>query len=352
MINRNNYPKSLRKTASFTPVDALILMNPLSTAAGSSPNTPIRLAKDPRVNQAIWNALFAGGGMLAAGALIKHLSARKQDEEFDKKQREAIESKLNGIMPSDGGKKSDKDQVADNERRNRKEPAASVNGTVKKKANSPVSSIVKSTLLGMVPVAAAGGGLYLGAKMLSDDKKTEREEQLKKEIAQLRTKLDKLYNDRLMLNEKRRALKKSASDDDDIGMMAGLKNFLFGTEDPYSDNRSAFQKMVSWPFITAGITGLLSAYAAKRYFDTRDAERAQVKMLEKRVLPADLVGTPPVLIMETDPRGKLQVAGRKKEEKPKEAEKEKDKEKASDAEPKKEQQQVPPADVMAALGLK
>ena len=84
MINRNNYPKSLSKTASFTPLDALILMNPFATAAGSSPNTPIRLAKDPRVNQAIWSALFAGGGMLATGALIKHLSARKQDEKFDK----------------------------------------------------------------------------------------------------------------------------------------------------------------------------------------------------------------------------------------------------------------------------
>ena len=352
MINRNNYPASLHKTASFTPLDALILMNPFATAAGSSPNTPIRLAKDPRVNQAIWNALFAGGGMLATGALIKHLSARKQDEKFDKKQREAIESKVTGIMPSESGEKSDKDQVADNERRNRKEPAASANGTVKKKANSPVSGIVKSTLLGMVPVAAAGGGLYLGAKMLSDDKKTEREEQLKKEIAQLSTKLDKLYNDRLMLNEKRRALKKSASDDDDIGMMAGLKNFLFGTEDPYSDNRSAFKKMVSWPFITAGITGLLSTYAAKRYFDKRDADRAKLKMLEKKMLPADLVGTPPVIIMEEGPRGKLQVAGRREEVKPKEDEKEKDKEKASDADPKKPQQQVPPADVMAALGLK
>ena len=172
-------------------------------------------------------------------------------------------------------------------------------------------------------------------------KKQEREEQLKKEIAQLSTKLDKLYNDRLMLNEKRRALKKSASDDDDIGVMAGLKNFVFGTEDPYSDNRSAFKKMVSWPFITAGITGLLSTYAAKRYFDKRDADRAKLKMLEKKILPADLVGTPPVIIMEEGPRGKLQVAGRREEVKPKEDEKEKDKEKASDAEPKKEQQQVP-----------
>ena len=293
--------------------------------------------------------------MLATGALIKHLSARKQDEKFDKKQREAIESKVTGIMPSESGEKSDKEQAVDNERRNRKEPAASANGTVKKKANSPISGIVKSTLLGMVPVAAAGGGLYLGAKLLSDDKKTEREEQLKKEIAELSTKLDKLYNDRLMLNEKRRALKKSASDDDDIGMLAGLKNFVFGTEDPYSDNRSAFKKMVSWPFITAGITGLLSTYAAKRYFDKRDADRAKLKMLEKKILPADLVGTPPVIIMEEGPRGKLQVAGRKGEEKPKEDEKgkdkEKDQEKASDAEPRKEQQ-VPPADVMAALGLK
>ena len=51
----------------------------------------------------------------------------------------AIESKVTGIMPSESGEKSDKDQDADNERRNRKEPAASVNGTVKKKANSPVS---------------------------------------------------------------------------------------------------------------------------------------------------------------------------------------------------------------------
>lgn len=298
--------------------------------------------------------------MLATGALIKYLTSRKQDEEFDKKQREAIESKVNGIMPTESGEKAGKSQETADERRNKKEQSAPVNGTVKKKANGPTADIVKSTLLGMVPVAAAGGGLYLGAKMLSDKKQTEREEQLKKEIEQLRTKLDKLYNDRLMLNEKRRALKKSASDDDGIGTMAGLKNFLFGTEDPYSDNRSAFRKMVSWPFITAGVTGLLSTYAAKRYFDKRDKDRAKLKMLERKVLPADLVGTPPVIIMEESPRGKLQVAGRRGEEKPKDDDKEKDKEKNKEkeqdkektAENKSEQQALPPADVMAALGLK
>lgn len=349
MINGYKTPTHLNKQAAFELKDALTLMLPFSTAADFTPNTPMKLSKDPRVNLAVWNALFSGGAMLGLGALIKHMSAQKQNEKFDKKQKEAIESKLNGIVPFTEPDSSMRDTEAREKRRTRE---------IKKNA-SVLDSAVKNAVLGLIPITAAAGGLYAGARAVNDSIKEDREEALKKEIAQLQNKLDKLYNDRIVLNEKRRQLRKSAGLGDWIDSTGGFLNDItdtvFGRSNPDSPKQGMASTIMSLPFLSAGAVGLLGTYAAKRYFDKRDADRAKLKMLEKKMLPADLIGTPPVIIMEEGPRGKLQVAGRKEEERPKEDEKEKDKEKdkekAPDTEPKKEQQ-VPPADVMVALGLK
>lgn len=286
--------------------------------------------------------------MLGLGALIKHISSQKQNEKFDKKQEEAVESKLNGIVPFTEPDSSLKDTKKREERRTRE---------LEKNAN-----LLTDAALGLVPIAAAAGGLYAGARAVNDSVKEDREASLKKEIAELQNKLDKLYNDRIVLNEKRKELRKTAGLGDFVdkagGFLNDLSDSIFGRENPDSPKRGTARTILSLPFLTAGAVGLLGTYASKRYFDKRDADRAKLKMLQRKILPADLIGTPPVIIMEESPRGKLQVAGRKGEEKPKDddKEKEKDKEKEQDkektAENKSEQQTLPPADVMAALGLK
>lgn len=354
MINGYKTPTHLNKQAAFSLKDALTLMLPFSTAADFTPNTPMKLSKDPQVNRAVWNALFSGGAMLGLGALIKHMSSQKQNEKFDKKQQEAVESKLNGIVPFTEPDSSLKDTKKREERRTRE---------IKKNANELTNAVTNATL-GLIPIAAAAGGLYAGARAVNDSVKEDREAALKKEIAQLQNKLDKLYNDRIVLNEKRKELRKTA-DLGDFVDKAGeyLNDFsdsIFGRENPDSPKQGLGRTILSLPFLTAGAVGLLGTYTAKRYFDKRDADRAKLKMLEKKMLPADLVGTPPVIIMEEGPRGKLQVAGRKEEEKPKEDDKEKDKDKDKEkeqdkektAENKTETQVLPPNDVMAALGLK
>lgn len=348
MINGYKTPTHLNKQAAFSLKDALTLMLPFSTAADFVPNTPMKLSSDPQVNRAVWNALFSGGAALGLGALIKYISSRRQNEKFDKKQQEAVESKLNGIIPFTEPDSSLKDTKKREERRTRE---------IKKNA-----SILTDAALGLVPIAAAAGGLYAGARAVNDSVKEDREAALKKEIAQLQNKLDKLYNDRIVLNEKRKELRKTAGLGDLVDKAGGFLNdfsdTVFGRENPDSPKRGMASTILSLPFLTAGAVGLLGTYASKRYFDKRDADRAKLKMLERKVLPADLIGTPPVIIMEETPRGKLQVAGRKAEEKPEDDEKakEKDKEKEQDkektAENKSEQQALPPADVMAALGLK
>ena len=340
--------------AGIAPKDALTLMLHFSTAADFTPNTPMKLSKDPRVNLAVWNALFSGGAMLGLGALIKHISSQRQNEKFDKKQQEAIESKLNGIVPFTEPDSSLRDTKAREKRRTRE---------LEKNANALKNAVTNATL-GLIPIAAAAGGLYAGARAVNDSVKEDREEKLKKEIAELQNKLDKLYNDRIVLNEKRRELRKSAGLGDWIDSTGGFLNDItdtvFGRSNPDSPKQGMANTILSLPFLTAGAVGLLGTYTAKRYFDKRDADRAKLKMLERKVLPADLVGTPPVIIMEEGPRGKLQVAGRKEEEKPKDDEKEKDKDKDKEkeqdkektAENKTETQALPPNDVMAALGLK
>ena len=350
MINGYKTPTHLNKQAAFSLQDALTLMLPFSTAADFTPNTPMKLSNDPRVNRAVWNALFSGGAMLGLGALIKHISSQKQNEKFDKKQQEAIESKLNGIVPFTEPDSSLKDTKKREERRTRE---------LKKNAN-----VVTNAALGLVPIVAAAGGLYAGARSVNDSVKEDREEKLKKEIAELQNKLDKLYNDRIVLNEKRRELRKAAGLGDWIDSTGGFLNdvtdSVFGRDNPDSAKQGMGKTLLTLPFLTAGAVGLLGTYASKRYFDKRDADRAKLKMLEKKMLPADLVGTPPVIIMEEGPRGKLQVAGRKEEEKPKEDDKEKDKdkekeqdkEKAVETENKPGTKVLPPNDVMVALGLK
>lgn len=354
MINGYKTPTHLNKQAAFSLQDALTLMLPFSTAADFTPNTPMKLSKDPHVNRAVWNALFSGGAMLGLGALIKHISSKRQNEKFDKKQLEAVESKLNGIIPFTEPDSSLRDTKAREKRRTRE---------LEKNANA-IKNAVSNAVLGLVPIAAAAGGLYAGARAVNDSVKEDREEALKKEIAQLQNKLDKLYNDRIVLNEKRKELRKNAGLGDWADSVGGYLNdfsdTLFGRDNPDSPKRGMAGTIISLPFLTAGAVGLLGTYTAKRYFDKRDADRAKLKMLQKKMLPADLIGTPPVIIMEEGPRGKLQVAGRKEEEKPKDDEKEKDKDKEKEkeqdkekaAETKKEQQALPPADVMAALGLK
>lgn len=346
MINGYKTPTHLNKQAAFSLKDALTLMLPFSTAADFTPNTPMKLSNDPQVNRAVWNALFSGGAALGLGALIKHISSKRQNEEFDKKQKEAVESKLNGIVPFTEPDSSLKDTKKREERRTRE---------IKKNAN-----LLTDAALGLVPIAAAAGGLYAGARAVNDSVKEDREASLKKEIAELQNKLDKLYNDRIVLNEKRKELRKTAGLGDFVDKAGGffndLSDSIFGRENPDSPKRGMASTILSLPFLTAGAVGLLGTYASKRYFDKRDADRAKLKMLERKVLPADLIGTPPVIIMEESPRGKLQVAGRKGEEKPKDDDKEKDKDKEKEkektAENKSEQQALPPADVMAALGLK
>ena len=348
MINGYKTPTHLNKQAAFSLQDALTLMLPFSTAADFTPNTPMKLSKDPQVNRAVWNALFSGGAALGLGALIKHISSRRQNEKFDKAQKEAVESKLNGIIPFTEPDSSLKDTKKREERRTRE---------IKKNA-----SMLTDAALGLVPIAAAAGGLYAGARAVNDSVKEDREAALKKEIAQLQNKLDKLYNDRIVLNEKRKELRKTAGLGDLVDKAGGFLNdfsdSIFGRENPDSPKRGMASTILSLPFLTAGAVGLLGTYASKRYFDKRDADRAKLKMLERKVLPADLIGTPPFIIMEESPRGKLQVAGRKAEEKPKDDEKakEKDKEKEQDkektAENKTETKVLPPNDVMAALGLK
>ena len=212
MINGYKTPTHLNKQAAFSLQDALTLMLPFSTAADFTPNTPMKLSDDPRVNRAVWNALFSGGAMLGLGALIKHISSQKQNEKFDKKQQEAIESKLNGIVPFTEPDSSLKDTKKREERRTRE---------IKKNANELTNAVTNATL-GLIPIAAAAGGLYAGARAVNDSVKEDREEKLKKEIAELQNKLDKLYNDRIVLNEKRRELRKAAGLGDWIDSAGGF----------------------------------------------------------------------------------------------------------------------------------
>ena len=145
MINGYRTPARLNKQAAFSLQDALTLMLPFSTAADFTPNTPMKLSKDPHVNRAVWNALFSGGAMLGLGALIKHVSARKQNEKFDKAQKEAVESKLNGIVPVTEPDRSLRDTASREKRRTRE---------LEKNANV-IESAVKNAVLGLIPITAA-----------------------------------------------------------------------------------------------------------------------------------------------------------------------------------------------------
>lgn len=282
------------KRSGFSLGDAVALMNPLDSMIGSHRNTPMSLAKDPFVNRAIWNTLFAGGAMLAAGAGLKYLTGKEQDTHFAKKQKEAVEAKLNGIVPVT---EPDSDLGDTKKREKRRE----------KEITKEASDFVGDALLAAVPIAAAGGALYAGSAYVGNKQRKEREAKLKNEIAQLQNKLDSLYSERLALREQRRAMQKAASDESWYQRLGRWLGKPFGQE---NDEASVLSRVGKVPITTAAVASLLAGYGAYKYFSKRDEDRAKVKMLENRILPSDLVGTPPTIIMETDKDGKLRVPGR------------------------------------------
>ena len=168
MTNGYKDPTHLNKQGAFELKDALTLMLPFSTAADFTPNTPMKLSKDPRVNLAVWNALFSGGAMLGLGALIKHISSQRQNEKFDKKRQEAIESKLNGIVPFTEPDSSLRDTKAREKRRTRE---------LEKNANALKNAVTNATL-GLIPIAAAAGGLYAVARAVNGSVRGDREAKL------------------------------------------------------------------------------------------------------------------------------------------------------------------------------
>lgn len=294
------------KQAKFGVGDALSLMNPFASAMNADPETPMRLAQNPVVNRAIWNVLFSGGAMLAAGAGLKYLTSRVQDKHLDKKQQEAVDAKLNGIVPVTEPD-SDLEDTEEREKRKKKEIP------VKKKASAEQEDpsvggtfgrMAGTALLNSLPVLAAGGALYAGSKMVSDVKKEDRTAALQKEIAELQNKLDSLYSQRLALREERRKLQKQAS------IFDSISDFVYGSDDPESAKRSTLIAGMELPIVSAALASALAGYGAYKYFSKRDKDRAKVKMLEKRILPTDLVGTPPTIVMETGEDGKLHIPGR------------------------------------------
>lgn len=286
----NNY---LKKQAKFSLGDALGLLNPLDTMIGGHRGTPMQLAADPQVNRAIWNTLFSGGALLAAGAGLRYLSSKEQDKEFSKKQREAVDAKLNGIVPVTEPD-SDLDDTKKREKRREQE--------ITKEA----SGFIENALLSAVPIAAAGGAMYAGAAYMGNKKEKEREKKLKEEIAQLQNKLDSLYSERLALREQRRGIQKQA---DDVSWWHKIGR-LIGKHYGDDNEQSIFSRFGGLPITTAAIASLLAGYGAYQYFSKRDKDRAKVKMLKERILPSDLVGTPPTIVMELGKDGKVRVPGR------------------------------------------
>lgn len=295
-----------KQAGKFGVTDALTLMNPFASVMNTNPTTPMKIAENPIVNRALWNALFAGGALLTAGAGIKYLTSHNQDEHFAKKHKEAIDAKLNGIVPVTEPD-SDLGDTKEREKRRKKEIP------VTKKATEDdgvlLGGTVKNALLSALPIAAAGGALFAGSQLVDKAKKEDREATLKREVAQLQNKLDSLYSQRLALSEQRRALKKQASVAE---LLQGLKTRIFGSDDPESARRSDITATFELPFVSAALASALAGYAGYKYFSKHDKDRAKVKMLEERILPTDLVGTPPTIVMELGKDGKVRVPGRGK----------------------------------------
>lgn len=299
----------MRKTADFRVEDAVRLANPFITLAGFTPNTPGKLAEDPHWNRALWNALFSGGTMLAGGALIKYLSAKAQQHELDKVQRKAVESKLNGIVPVS----TPNDTLEDTEEREKR----------RRRELSKEANILHSALASSLPIMAAGAGLYAGARGMDRIVTENRKEDLEREVAELQNRLDQLYNEQLQLRKRRDERRKGnvikSASLEDVGMAVGrtrnaVSDFLFGSPaDSTFPKRSILQGVMETPFIAAGMLSLLAAYASNRYFNKRDEDRAKVELMHKQILPANLTGIPPQIIVESTADGEVKVKGREGE---------------------------------------
>ena len=143
------------------------LMNPFYSFAGRSDimrHLP-RLNSNDRANLILWNTLVAGGTFGGAFALIKALANETHKEQWERKQKEALATKLNSIMPAATPDTS----ITEDEKKQRAEAKAIANNalmledSIEKQANS-VGDLVLRSLAPVVPVAVAGGASILGAK--------------------------------------------------------------------------------------------------------------------------------------------------------------------------------------------
>lgn len=244
--------------------------------------------------------------MLAGGALIKYLSAKAQQHKLDKAQRKAVESKLNGIVPVS----NPNDTLEDTEEREKR----------RKRELNKEANLLHSALASSLPIMAAGAGLYAGARGVDRIVTDNRKEDLEREVAELQNRLDQLYNEQLQLrkrrDERRKGNVEKSASLEDVGMAIGrtgnaVSDFLFGSPaDVTFPKRSILQGVMETPFITAGMLSLLAAYASTRYFNKRDEDRAKVELMHKQILPANLTGIPPQIIVESTADGNVKVKGR------------------------------------------
>jgi hypothetical protein len=272
----------------MNPLRYLHLLNPLYTTfhtgegRDSAPSGSYALSDNPKLNLAIWNAIYSGVGAAGIVTLLSALSNTKAQNEIEDDIENSIDTRLRQSRPSIELTKNKKDDLLDssvlkvaNEQRN------SSAGEAASEISAIIQGILYSSLPIIAPTAVGLGAKYLYQNLAEDHLKNK----LRKQRDRIRESQSEVDREMLELQGLIAPgnMPKKANRDGDTKEFAPEPN---QSEDALT-LAAAFPVLASI-LLTTGLSAV-----AYNHFRKADKSTAKNKMLRKEIMPHDPLGETP-----------------------------------------------------------
>ena len=280
------------------------------------------LSTNKRHNMIMWNTLGSIAVLGTAGAAIKALAAETQNERWERKQKEALESKVNSITPI---VIPDKD-VTDEDKKNRLAIRSKGIDTPINKEAASIKEVIADTVGGLLPVGAGLSALYAGNKVVDKLYTKKRAEDLDKEIAEYEAELESLHSrmlDMQLANNKKGIdtadefdIYKTASDGhwDRVGNVIDKIRSIGGLLDTTDTEgkQSLQQLLVKYPILSSLLIAVPATIGGYAFFSKRDEDSKKFSTMQD-MAATNMTNVAPRLSLTLDSEGNPVVKSRTEE---------------------------------------
>ena len=268
-----------------------------------------KLAKDPKLNMALWNSIYAFPAALGLGYLVNNLSNQKAAAEVDAELDKQLIDKLQSTRPrlvadpnlADTASFTDLPKKELNRLEGIKDKISKKSSSPFRKVKDSFVDLLVNSLIGAIPIGTAAAAATAGVAWSNKNNK----ERIKKDLEERRTQLrniQALIDHQMLANR---------------GLIKGASQDSGDTETKHRGSElGPFEGLLNLPVLALALMSGALGVATYRYMDRADKNKSTIKYLKKTQLGSNVLQDTAqlsLLDLPVDPNKVIATPGDKKQ---------------------------------------